>query len=162
MLERCLVALVANPQVSIVYTDQEWFGDTSRIVQTTEFRPRLLPLVNEFAYCALYRSEVWDAVGGYNTNMKGGYEDWDFWLGCVEAGLKARRLPEPLFRYRVRSGSMHDLARQRHGELLARLRGNHPALYRTWPRLQRAVEWKATQGLAQVGSFVRRTTSSVS
>lgn len=40
--------------------------------------------------------------------MVHGWEDWDFWLSLVELGRKAVRLPEVVFHYRIRQGSMTD------------------------------------------------------
>ena len=61
--------------------------------------------------------------------MVRGYEDWDFWVSCVERGYLARRIPEPLFKYRVRPGSMFANALAHDAELRRQIRRNHPRLY---------------------------------
>jgi glycosyltransferase involved in cell wall biosynthesis len=94
-----------------------------------EFDASLLPDGNQLNYCALYRREVWDAVGGYNPNMRFGYEDWDFWIGAAERGYVARHLPEALFRYRVRADGMYANALRHDGELRKQIRLNHPASF---------------------------------
>src|SRR5262249_1064509 len=37
-----------------------------------------------------------------------GIEDWDFWLRILEAGYRATVVPEILFEYRIRPGSMSE------------------------------------------------------
>ena len=56
---------------------------------------------------ALVRREAVVSVGGYDTNMpEQGDEDWDLWLTLVERGHRGAILPEILFNYRRRAGSM--------------------------------------------------------
>jgi hypothetical protein len=51
------------------------------------------------------------AVGGYDTSMPvQGDEDWDLWLTLVERGHRGVILPEVLFHYRRRAGSMSTVA----------------------------------------------------
>jgi tetratricopeptide (TPR) repeat protein len=58
-----------------------------------------------------------------------GYEDWDFWIGCLEKGFRVRRVPEPLFLYRMKPGSMYSNALKHDAELKARIILNHSALF---------------------------------
>ncbi len=56
---------------------------------------------------ALVRRKAVLAVGGYDTNMPDqGDEDWDLWLTLVERGHRGAIVPEFLFNYRRRVGSM--------------------------------------------------------
>jgi GT2 family glycosyltransferase len=137
MLEQAVAILSRQPNVAIAYTDHERFGESTAVVRTAEFNAFLEPAINIINYCALYRREVWEAVGGYNPNMKIGYEDWDFWVGAVERGYRGVRIPEPLLRYRIRSGSMFTDALQHDAELRRQMRANHPGLYRPWLRAAR-------------------------
>ena len=131
MLDRTVALLDHEPRVAIAYTDQLQFGTVDRVVRLVEWDPELLRRRNIFAATALYRREVWEAVGGYDPEMRDGYEDWDFWIGAAESGFEARRLPEPLFGYRIRASSMHRTAReQRHRQLTSRIRRKHPRTYR--------------------------------
>lgn len=53
---------------------------------------------------ALIRRETWAQVGGYAPLS--GWEDYDFWCKCIEAGIEAVFVPELLCRYRVHQDSM--------------------------------------------------------
>ena len=155
MLERTYRLLEEQPAIAIAYTDVQRFGDENEVIRAAEFNPTILLTTNHFSYCSLYRREVWEAVGGYNPNMVYGYEDWDFWVGAVERGYVAQRIPEPLFQYRVRSGSMYADAMARDSELRRQLRRNHPSFYR-WDR--RVRRW----AIVKVRSLTWRITSALS
>src|SRR5581483_8366223 len=51
---------------------------------------------------ALIRRSTHQSVGGYDATMRGGFEDWDFWLRCATAGYWGRTIPEYLDWYRRR------------------------------------------------------------
>ena len=48
------------------------------------------------------RRDVHQAVGGYDETIRGGLEDWDFWLHCASEGYWGTTLPEYLDWYRRR------------------------------------------------------------
>jgi glycosyltransferase involved in cell wall biosynthesis len=55
----------------------------------------------------LTRRALWDRVGGYSEaiELRGGNEDWDFWLAAMP-GLRPIRIPRPLYLYRRHAASM--------------------------------------------------------
>lgn len=66
---------------------------------------------------SLFRKKCWLEVGGYDENMKKGYEDWDFYIRVCNKGWQVYVIPECLFFYRQHSFSMrldayanHDIA----------------------------------------------------
>jgi len=130
-LARLVEALETQGDIAVAYSDYEMFGARSQMVHTIrdDQFAAIVPRQNGLPYCSLYRREVWLAVGGYNRNMIWGYEDWDFWVGCVEKGFNVRRVPEPLFLYRVKSDSMYSNALKHDAELKAQIVLNHPMLY---------------------------------
>ena len=53
---------------------------------------------------ALFRKTDFDAVRGYDQKFNKGLEDYDLWLNMVfRRGLKIYRIPEILFRYRIKN-----------------------------------------------------------
>lgn len=129
MMEQTVALLEREPNIAIVYTDLQQFGEGDELIRAAEFDPNGLSEANQLNYCALYLREVWEAVNGYNPNMTWGDEDWDFWVGSIEQGYRARRLPEPLFLYRIRSASRSTDALKHNSELRHQMRRNHPATY---------------------------------
>lgn len=144
MLESAVEMLEREADIAIIYTDLQQFGDRSDLIHASDFDAARLPEANQLNYCSLFRREVWEAVGGYNPNMKWGYEDWDFWVGAAEHGYVARRIPEALFRYRIRPNSMISTALQHTDELRHQMRTNHPATFRRSAWLMRCL--RATSG----------------
>jgi GT2 family glycosyltransferase len=129
MLAKTVALLEACPELAIAYTDTIHFGAVNARVIAGRFSLANLCQHNLLSYCALYRREVWQAVGGYNPNMTWSYEDWDFWVGCAEHGFQARRIPEYLLYYRVKSQSKYTIALEHDQELRARIVLNHPRVY---------------------------------
>jgi len=99
MLEKCIGILDNNPEISIVYTDRCDFDGVDDIVVALDYDFSSLIYANHISYCALFKAEVWNIVGGYRTNVKG-LEDWDFWIAAGILGFRGHRIPEPLFCYR--------------------------------------------------------------
>jgi glycosyltransferase involved in cell wall biosynthesis len=129
-IEKTVGLLENNPEISIAYTDLLQFGETGEIVHASEYDFQLLKFNNQLNYCSLFRREAWETVGGYNTYMTVmGYEDWDFWLSCGEKGFYAKRIPEPLFLYRIKNSSMFTKALKFDKRLRAEIIINHPNLY---------------------------------
>lgn len=55
---------------------------------------------------ALWRRDAFLQTGGYTTDHGLGHEDWELFAEAVLAGLRLEVVPEPLFWYRIHSGSM--------------------------------------------------------
>ncbi len=130
MLERLVQILETRPDIGIAYPDTATFGEVTEYRQARDWDFPILCTTNILSYCALYRKEVWETVGGYNPNMNPTYEDWDFWIGCGEKGVKGLRIPEPLFIYRVRKNTLASVGLKHDKELKARIILNHPTLYK--------------------------------
>lgn len=129
MLEHTVALLEENPEIAIAYTDTIRFGSVNDTYPTGEYDLKRLSLINIMNYCSLFRKKAWEAVGGYNTNMVWGYEDWDFWIACGEKGFYGKRIPKLLFMYRIKDNSMLSNAYRHDVELKSRIVLNHPKLY---------------------------------
>src|SRR5262249_7832039 len=57
---------------------------------------------NLVAPTSMIRKDVHRAVGGYDEAIRGGLEDWDFWLRCASLGYWGGTIPEYLDWYRRR------------------------------------------------------------
>jgi glycosyltransferase involved in cell wall biosynthesis len=128
MLEKTVQLLDSNPDIAIAYTDIMHFGANERTICAAEFDPSKIPHNNQINSCSLYRRDAWELVGGYKAFFWG-YEDWDFWVGCTAAGLRASRSPEFLLLYRVKEVSMYTIAVAHDVELRSRIVLNQPELF---------------------------------
>jgi tetratricopeptide (TPR) repeat protein len=78
----------------------------------------------------MFTRQAFEIAGGYNENMRHGYEDWDFWVGMLEHGLRFHALSVELFRYRKHGRTMIDDALAKDIWLRARMILNHETIYR--------------------------------
>ncbi|KAB1155854.1 glycosyltransferase family 2 protein [Flavobacterium luteum] len=55
---------------------------------------------------SMFRKKCWIEAGGYDENMKKGYEDWEFYLRISKLGWNTVIIQEPLFFYRQHKTSL--------------------------------------------------------
>ncbi len=88
------------------------------------------------------RRSVHTAVGGYDETIRGGLEDWDFWLHCADEGHWGTTLPEYLDWYRRRENHGERWETWDGGEREAafrkKLRQRYPRLWDDFPTPQAA------------------------
>jgi glycosyltransferase involved in cell wall biosynthesis len=106
-INKAIEILELIPEVSIVYSDRQLFGESNDLIKVGKFDLIRMIFGNYIDACAIYRKQVWKEIGGYDENMPiQGLEDWDFWLSAAERNFQFYYIPEPLFYYRVTEGSM--------------------------------------------------------
>ena len=105
-LERSVGVLDGDPSLAFASHWVQTFGDEAR-----EWKPERCDLaavldMNTINGAALTRRDAILAVGGWDESMRDGCEDWDLWLTLLERGYRGTIIPEVLFFYRRRTGSM--------------------------------------------------------
>ncbi len=94
------VKFLENNESDIIFGIVETFGthterwDKEIFSIAEELKHNLIPIT------ALYRREIWESIGGYNSKMKNGFEDWDFWLSAIEKGFRVKQLFISMLYYR--------------------------------------------------------------
>lgn len=105
-IEKAVDLLDKNKELGIVYCRARLFG----AVETEWMLPPYsldTMLQDNVIFCsAMFRRSDWEAVGGYDTGMVYGWEDYEFWLSLIERGCSVYQIPEVLFAYRVAVDSM--------------------------------------------------------
>ena len=138
-IEKAVHVLKGNRNVGVVYGWAELFGSQTGIREYPDIDLQEMLLGNQVDACAVFRKSVWEDIGGYDTErFREGYEDWDFWLGALERGWRFHRLPEVMFDYRVRPGSMVSACNEPaiRQKLVTQLIEKHNELYAScWPEL---------------------------
>ncbi|MDP4263887.1 MAG: glycosyltransferase family A protein [Bacteroidota bacterium] len=87
---------------------------------------------------AMFRKECWEKAGGYDEQMKSGYEDWEFWIRLTAAGWQVRVIKEYLLNYRVTEKSMLlTQSEPKRAEIVNYIMEKHKELY--WQQLKEAV-----------------------
>jgi glycosyltransferase involved in cell wall biosynthesis len=77
----------------------------------------------------LFKKKDWERVGGYDEEMRNGFEDWEYYLRLLADGGKAYVLKEDLFNYRKRTDSTTARANKKEFELLNYILIKHKELY---------------------------------
>ncbi len=127
-LAECVGLLERETTLSIAYTDQWRFTDdgAGMVFHCGDWHPAHLSQYLPLGVCTLFRRQAWTDAGGWRAV---GYEDWDFWLACAEAGHRGLRIPKPLYRYRKHGVGKYELDKSRGYVNKAWLAVNHPALH---------------------------------
>jgi len=105
-LEEAVAVLDNHPEVGIVYCRARLFGAVDVDWLLPEYSITEMVKDNVIFCTALFRRADWQLVGGYDTEMIYGWEDYDFWLSLIERGRQVRRLEGTYFFYRVAAESM--------------------------------------------------------
>jgi glycosyltransferase involved in cell wall biosynthesis len=131
-IERAVQVLDSDPGLAFVSHWLDTFGD-----EHWEWKPDRCDLArlvdtNTINGAALVRRAVVEAVGGFDESMRGGCEDWEFWIRVVERGYRGAIVPEILYHYRRRPDSMsREMHRaDRYLDLHADIVRKHAASYR--------------------------------
>ena len=110
-LELTLQEIVKDRNIRVVYTDVQYFGERNDIYKLPSFSIEKLIGQNILCVTALFRREDFDKTGGFNTNMKEGFEDWDFFVSMFQDGKgTAVKIPKVLFYYRRKPDSRNNTA----------------------------------------------------
>jgi len=106
-LERTVGVLESNPELTFCSAWLRTFGEEQWDWTPTRCDLPTLLWEDTVLTAALVRRADVVELGGYDTGMpEQGDEDWDLWLRLTSSGRPGRILPEILFEYRRRHGSM--------------------------------------------------------
>jgi len=122
--------LDAEPEFTVVRPMLHVFGAVDAVwdwmVVPYEFGK--LTRRNVVPYCAMYRRDAWEQVGGYSESL-GSWEDWNFWLDLGRRGHRMTQVMEPLLHHRMSDDGKFATNLHRKLELIATVVGNHPDVY---------------------------------
>jgi glycosyltransferase involved in cell wall biosynthesis len=93
--------------IGVVYSKARYFGAINRPWILADYDKKFL-LCDNLIFCsAIYLREDWAKIGGYDVNMKYGWEDWEFWINMIyTTGKDVYRINYTGFYYRQKENSM--------------------------------------------------------
>lgn len=119
-----------QPKTKIVYSNLILFGTKNQELKLPPFVYRDLLTENRIFCSAIYRKSDYLTTKGYNTNMVGGLEDWDFWLELINEDDIVVKLEKFHFYYRIKDISMlSSLDKEKNEHLLLLIFKNHVPLF---------------------------------
>jgi glycosyltransferase involved in cell wall biosynthesis len=104
-VERLLESL-EGAEFGFAYSIIERFGGERSLISCYPWDVEFFKKDNYVDAMALIRKSVWSQIAGYSRMQVAGWEDYDFWCKCVEAGYEGLLVPEILARYRLHGASM--------------------------------------------------------
>ena len=125
-IERCVVALEADPNAGFAYTDRQDLASEA-YHQVRDYDFDALVNRNFLGAVALFRRSAWDAAGGFDASMP--YDDWDFWIGCGASGHPGIKVEGTAWHNRTRTNG------RRRGDELPEMRRTRAMLVRKRPDL---------------------------
>jgi len=105
-LELAKQEFTKNPQPKLVYCKAEYFDAKNELWDMPEYDYEKLVFVNHIFCTAIFKRKDYLKTSGYDTDMKFGYEDWEFWLQLLHKDDIVVRLNSVQFYYRQRENSM--------------------------------------------------------
>ncbi|KAA2235237.1 glycosyltransferase [Salinarimonas soli] len=136
-LEAAIAVMMADASIGFAYSHVRFFGDVDEVWQTHDFDIQEALVANFTPVSAVFRRDDWREAGGYSTAMRGGFEDWEFWIRLARLGRRGRAIAHALFLHRRHGRTMTHDAKDMHDELHGRIRAlnapafDDPALRRT-------------------------------
>lgn len=96
-----------QPQVGLIYANSSFFDNVEGEWVLPEYNFERL-LFSNHIYCSAFFSKAdWNLTGGYDTNLKYGREDWEFWINLLSKTHKeVVKLNYLGFFYRQKGSSM--------------------------------------------------------
>jgi len=130
-IKKAVGILESREEISIVYSEAEFFGSTSGKWTIGEYSFPEILWSNSIFCSALFKKSDWEKVGGYKKEMVFGFEDWEFWLSLIEGGAQVFRIPEVLFFYRQHPDTRSKSLKNNENEVLMikQMVKFHPNLY---------------------------------
>ncbi|HFK5507368.1 glycosyltransferase family 2 protein [Elizabethkingia anophelis] len=91
---------------TVIYCKALLFGVIDKEWNLEDYSLEKLAIQNMIFCSAFFKKREWDRVGGYDENLRQGYEDWEFWISILKDGAKVYKIPQICFFYRKKEKSM--------------------------------------------------------
>ena len=129
-LEETVKLLDSNPNLSIATSWVKFFGRSSGILNVVSYDLATVLAENQLVITSLFRRTDFDKVGGFNSNMKEGFEDWDFWISILKNGGTVQCASEATFFYRLLNVSRNSgISYDKEKKLRSQMWKNHQELF---------------------------------
>jgi GT2 family glycosyltransferase len=126
----CMVSqLLMDRSAGFACSHVRLFGDIDEVWETHDFDIDEAMVANFTAVSAVFRRDDWAEIGGYAPEMRGGYEDWEFWIRLACLGRRGRVVTQALFLHRRHGRTMTHEAREISRELRARIRTRNERVF---------------------------------
>lgn len=105
-VERALDIFQAHENVTLVYSQAMLFGAKNERMPLRPYSYVNLLKENMIFCSAVFKREDFNVAGGYDENLRTGYEDWDLYIRLLDDGSSVVQLNDIHFFYRIKEKSM--------------------------------------------------------
>lgn len=133
--EKAIRVLQAYENVSFCGAWIEDFNDEGRIRNWSTWNAEPpLQLIMNLTNCQslVYKAEVAKADGAHDPDLRMFLDDWEGVLSLMAAGHRGVMIPEPLFYYRIREGSIFRSSHNLWDINFEKITRKHSGLYNAW------------------------------
>lgn len=117
-------------EFKVICCNGQKFGAINEKWKLPKFSLSQLAAENLIFCSAFFRKFDWQNIGGYDENLKIGYEDWDFWISLLKNGGQVLNLEKTCFYYRTKENSMlQNLKKSRDNSALMHIEKKHLAFF---------------------------------
>lgn len=96
-----------NENIGVVYCKGRYFDAINRPWILQNYNKKQILCENLIFCSAIFRKDDWKAIGGYDENMRFGWEDWEFWINLIYSqNREVEILNYEGFYYRQKENSM--------------------------------------------------------
>ena len=104
-IAECLQKISSSEKIKLVYGKGEKFGLVNGPWKLRPYTWETLLMGNCIHPCGMFRKTDWEAVGGYDTFMREGLEDWEFWISLLNKAGEAVMVDTTTFYWRIKAVS---------------------------------------------------------
>ena len=142
-LEQMYFFLKDNKDASYIFADIVLEGEVNKIVKK-EYNLFEQLFLNQLPYSIFISKEICRKHGGYDEEMRSGYEDWEFNIRLGSHNINGKRLPHPLFHYNVSfSGMLLSNSSKRHSKIWKYIISKNKNLFKLKNLIPLWKEWRS-------------------
>lgn len=124
------IEILENTDAKLVYCEVVFFDAKTGRFNLPNYSLAELAKMNMIVCTAFFSKQDFLNAGGYNLNMRLGWEDWDLWISMLKNGGSVYKIGEELFYYRIKEGSRTaNLEGGRKQKMSMQLYLNHPDFF---------------------------------
>ncbi len=167
-MELAIDVFQQDDSLKVVYCKAMKFGDENELWNLDKFSLENLAKKNMIFCSAMYRKIDWFKIGGYDVNMKYGWEDWEFWISILKNGGTVNQIDKVGFYYRVNKKSreknlmsiqmksLFEYLSVKHADFFVKQFGSFTSLNHTILDIKRDYEMKLKSEKFVIDAFCKR------
>jgi glycosyltransferase involved in cell wall biosynthesis len=138
-----------QPNTKLVYCKAEFFGEKKSAFKLRAYFYKDLIVQNSIFCSAMYKKADYLNTDGYDSNLKLGLEDWEFWIQLLDENSKVVKINKVHFYYRIKNTSRNSIH-----ENISKLKQIHEYIFNKHKALYEDLLFKGQPKLDSVYNLV--------